>query len=1133
MIDEIARYLTDGYWEAEGNKRHAFDVKPGGTLKVKITALTEDGQQLARWALEAWTNVSGIKFEFVENNANIIFDDNEDGANTSTTVKDGVIVLSEVNITADWLIERGNTIDSFTFFAYIHEIGHALGLGHPGPYDGASVTYGDDNLFSHDSWQFSVMSYFLQSTNTNIDASGAYPITPMIADIVAIQDLYGSPKDSNAGDTVYGYESNVEGYMAQFFDQWNNYNGKIQLSQSQLQGENSDSPVGDNPFLSRLSHPFSHIMGSSVRLEAGSPAFADLDDDGDLDLIFRNNNFITYFENTGTATNPHFVEWSELGSLDVGEGREPTLADLDNDGDFDLAVGKERGAIDYFENTGTSINPDFVKRTGSDNPFISNNVGGSNNTPEFVDIDGDGDFDVVSGNIFGFIMYLENTGTKIKPQFTQRTGVDNPFDTLDLSFLSNPALADIDGDGDFDLLVGSLGVPSDKLYYFENLGTATSPVFIDSPVYSISAVFPSPVFADIDGDGDPDLIVGGSRFASLVYFEHTGTRANPISDEVSGANKSVALTLYDSNGTDTLDLRTDMVNQRVDLRPEGISNVYGLVGNLVIARNTLIENYVAGAGDDIIVGNEADNVLEGSAGDDDIDGDAGSDTAAYTGSDAAVTVNLSNGTATGGDAQGDSFTSIENLTGSAFDDTLIGDTADNVLEGAGGGDTLDGGDGADTASWAASDAAISVDLSAGTNTGGHAAGDTLTSIENLLGSRYSDVLTGDAGSNRLAGSAGNDRLEGRAGADTLVGGHGLDTASYAASAVAVTVNLETGAASGGDATGDTLDSIEYLSGSAFDDTLTGNAGNNVLSGRAGADALDGGEGIDTASYAGSDSRVDVRLSGTVVNYGDATGDTLTGIENLIGSNHNDILVGDGQANALTGRDGNDLLWGSSGDDLLTGGTGADRLVGGAGLDTASWSGSLEAVTVRLHSLATAGGDAQGDTFPYLVDVTYTDAEGVEQTESLPDVENLIGSGHNDILAGDRRDNDIDGLAGDDTLYGGPGGGDDVINGGSGNDSIFGGQGDDTLIGGPGDDRLAGGPGADVFVFGPGDGADTVTDFSGGADKIDLTVFDIENIEDVVLTTGDDGVTVDLSGIDGGSILLAGLTTLPDAGDFLV
>ena len=106
-------------------------------------------------------------------------------------------------------------------------------------------------------------------------------------------------------------------------------------------------------------------------------------------------------------------------------------------------------------------------------------------------------------------------------------------------------------------------------------------------------------------------------------------------------------------------------------------------------------------------------------------------------------------------------------------------------------------------------------------------------------------------------------------------------------------------------------------------------------------------------------------------------------------------------------------------------------------------------------------------------------------------------------------------------------------GGLGNDRLFGGQGNDTLIGGPGDDRLAGGPGNDVFVFGPGDQTDTVTDFSSGTDKVDLTAFEIESVEDISMATGDDGVTVDLSDFGGGTILFADLTTLPEAGDFLV
>lgn len=215
--DEMAHQITDGFWD--DGRKHAFDVGAGHTLTVDITALTAEGQQLAGWALEAWTNATGIEFRFVTGSADITFDDDEGGAtgwiNWDST---GVITDSDVNVPASWL-EDGATIDSYAFYTYVHEIGHALGLGHPGTYNISEEyepTYEADAIFLNDSWQASVMSYFDLTENTYVDGSYALPVTPMIADFIAVQNLYGFAV-INPGDTVYGFESNVGGYLGQLF----------------------------------------------------------------------------------------------------------------------------------------------------------------------------------------------------------------------------------------------------------------------------------------------------------------------------------------------------------------------------------------------------------------------------------------------------------------------------------------------------------------------------------------------------------------------------------------------------------------------------------------------------------------------------------------------------------------------------------------------------------------------------------------------------------------------------------------------------------------------------------------------------------------------------------------------------
>ncbi|NJR13562.1 MAG: calcium-binding protein [Phyllobacteriaceae bacterium] len=180
------------------------------------------------------------------------------------------------------------------------------------------------------------------------------------------------------------------------------------------------------------------------------------------------------------------------------------------------------------------------------------------------------------------------------------------------------------------------------------------------------------------------------------------------------------------------------------------------------------------------------------------------------------------------------------------------------LTGTGGADTLAGGDGRDRAVYTASSGGVSIDLGSATASGGHAAGDTLTSIEDITGSSFNDTLTGNGSDNELAGGLGNDtlaggagadillgdngndRLSGGAGADTLQGGEGRDIADYSSSAVGVVVNLGLAGAqisAGSDADGDILVEIEDLLGGAGNDTLTGNAGDNAIDGGSGNDIL--------------------------------------------------------------------------------------------------------------------------------------------------------------------------------------------------------------------------------------------------------------------------------------------------------
>lgn len=225
------------------------------------------------------------------------------------------------------------------------------------------------------------------------------------------------------------------------------------------------------------------------------------------------------------------------------------------------------------------------------------------------------------------------------------------------------------------------------------------------------------------------------------------------------------------------------------------------------------------------------------------------------------------------------------LAGLGGNDSLAGNSAEDVLAGGLGADTLDGAGGADLADYGASAAAVNVSLALATGTAqtstGDAGGDVLTNIEGIAGSGFADTLTGGTAVDWLQGGDGDDRLRGNAGADRLQGGGGTDTALYTGS-TAVTIVLGAAMQIGGDAQGDTLESIENVTGSNQADSLTGDAGINrldgsggadVVSGGAGADSLDGGTGADRFFYAALSESTDAARD-RILDFSQVQGDQI-------------------------------------------------------------------------------------------------------------------------------------------------------------------------------------------------------------------------------------------------------------------
>ena len=272
-----------------------------------------------------------------------------------------------------------------------------------------------------------------------------------------------------------------------------------------------------------------------------APSFTDIDSDGDQDLVIgKFDGSLKYYENTGTALAAAYTlrtgATSPFNGIGVVFFSTPTFVDVDSDGDQDLVIGDSSGTFNYYENTGTALTAAYTLRTGAANPFDGLDVG-INSAPTFSDVDNDGDLDLISGEDGDTLKYYENIGSATAPVYTLRTGAADPFDGIDEDVHSAPSFVDIDNDGDQDLVIG--GDFGDLGYYINTsiptlsnfaLRTGAADPFDGIDVAAHSA----PSFVDIDNDGDQDLVIGAG-LGYLSYYENTGTALAPIYTERTGA----------------------------------------------------------------------------------------------------------------------------------------------------------------------------------------------------------------------------------------------------------------------------------------------------------------------------------------------------------------------------------------------------------------------------------------------------------------------------------------------------------------------------------------------------------------------------------------------------------------------
>ncbi len=767
-----------------------------------------------------------------------------------------------------------------------------------------------------------------------------------------------------------------------------------------------------------------------------------------------------------------------------GEGNDVIYAQLGSGGDTILAgngnnVVYDGGGAD----TITAGTGDDQISSGAGNDFIS--AGSGTNV-----IDGGDGTDTVSYAVL-------SAGTGVTVNLVAHSTTGGATDTL-------TAIENVEGTTYADTITGDTvanviwGLAGDDVLDGGGATTGADTVYggDGNDTINVSQASPGGYFSG--GDGDDSITVSAAALAA-TFDGGAGNDTFTISETI--ASSAGTATIAGGDGVDVLDLTADTSSHYIDLSSNigtggylynavisgievvrlgsGVDSVFGGDGDETVYSGLGNDYLVAGAGNDSLYGEGGSDRIYGGTGDDYLDagqysdaagtildtavnslyGNAGDDILrAYGGAD--ILYGQEGADTIYGGAGNDNLYGYTTGSSASLDgaDTLYGEAGTDTLWGSHYADIMDGGEGSDTVNYqndgyghhivldadgnstTVEGGRSSTTTTGGTVTNNYAVGDTLISIENLIGGGGIDIFEVNGNSDHsLSGNGGNDTLTGAdgTGTDIISGGSGND----------------------------------FLYGRGGVDSLFGDAGTDSLYGGAGNDYLQGGNASDNyADYlvGGADNDILYGGAGDDVLYGDNEDGTGAGADTLYGEAGADTLYGGAGDDTLNGGDGNDLMDAGAGEDLLYYSSGVDRMDGGADTDTLVHNTSANVYLFLTDTTDVLGGDrpsgitvaAGYSGFAYGLDTSTT---GVYT--SLTGIENATGNSGADVLVGTTGDNTLIGLAGSDHLYGL--GGADTLEGDAGDDwfivkgtelgaiaKILGGSESDTLILGGGSDTAA-------------------------------------------------------------------------------